>query len=582
MKKSLSVFFVFFVMAFFAFGQNISAQAPDLQSDVVVECVTFTPSKGYGRWPNNIEDGTFTGTCSGETKCDIVTCMPDVGCVPNTGFVRLNSGNNFFSRGVINEPGQLVDVQDHTGYYIYAAHTPEPLGTGSDEENTSQQLSEANLLFLGGVENCTQIFWDPYGRVFDSVSLEPFNTGEASVTLLDENGSPSLNTFTNNVLIDKMGKYNIRIKADGKYKLNVSPKTNHQFTANTPNAKYRNLYEFIYKLGDPAFVETAQNPKRVDVALDPIGNPYTRIPDFISREYLDVWFAGELYTKIALRTIHPKTIVRVMINGVELKEDGAGHPLPKTSDKEGYWLALIKKDVLSQEGFSIELIKNPQYYPLTKNNNNFLGRFIDNVLSLFVRRVSAQQSITIDDPIDPSPIKSSGTKVIRFEPILEYLEGYAYDKNNEIISQAKINVKLKMNNKIYSSTTADESGFFIMYPNKLPPYEYFLEFINPKTNQATVQTTSAFVGNNQAYLNLEKINLIQATKQGQKIINPETGKLNNLVTNNNPTQQISQSPSTTANKTVFNPAVLIIILIIILLIVVSFGLIFYIKQSRSI
>ena len=32
-----------------------------------------------------------------------------------------------------------------------------------------------------------------------------------------------------------------------------------------------------------------------------------------------------------------------MIGGVQLITNGAGRPLPKTSDKEGYWLALIKK-----------------------------------------------------------------------------------------------------------------------------------------------------------------------------------------------------------------------------------------------
>jgi len=78
--------------------------------------------------------------------------------VPNTGFVKLSSGNNFFSPGEINEPGQLVNVQDHTGYYLYASHTPESLGKGADGENTTQQQGQATLVFPGGAENCTQIY----------------------------------------------------------------------------------------------------------------------------------------------------------------------------------------------------------------------------------------------------------------------------------------------------------------------------------------------------------------------------------------------------------------------------------------
>jgi hypothetical protein len=580
----LSVSLFLLLIAFSVFKQNVSAQTTDAVSDVVVECVTFTPTSGYGHWPKNVEGGTFTGTCSGKTKCDIITCMPGAGCIPNQGFVKLNSGNNFFSPGEINEAGTLNNIQDHTGYYIYAAHTPEPLGKGVEGENTTQQQAQATLVFPAGAENCTQIYWDPYGRVFDSVSLEPFAAGQASVTLLDENGSPSANVFTNNVLVDEMGKYNIRINKDGNYKLNVTPKTNHTFASTMPDARYADLYDFIYKLGDPAFVEIAQNPKRVDVPLKPVGTPYTRSPDYISREYIDVWNEGELYTKIALRTVHPKTIVKVMVGGVELTEDGAGRALPKTSDKEGYWLALIKKTVTSQEGFTIELIKNPQYYPLARGNGNFFGMIVDRIASLFVKGVSAQQTIKINNPVTPTTkVVNSNSTVIKFEPILEYVEGYAYDAQNKVIPKAKINVKLKMNDKIVSTTTTDDSGFFTLYPKDLPPYEYYLEIVNPVTRVASVQTTSEFVTKNKSYLESEKIDLIKATKYDQLIIDPATGKLNKIDKNYvapTPTTKASAAASA-AKGAAFDPAVLIIILVITLLVIVTFGLVFYIKKSRT-
>ena len=584
MKKILNAFFVsllLLLIAFSVFKQNVSAQT-DAVEDVVVECVTFSPTSGYGKWPDNVEGGTFTGTCSAKTKCDIITCLPGTGCVPNNGFVKLNSGNNFFSPGDINEAGTLNNIQDHPGYYIYAAHTPEPLGQGVDGENTTQQQAQATLVFPAGAENCTQIYWDPYGRVFDAVSLEPFSAGQATVTLLDEKGNPSANTFVNNVLIDEMGKYNIRINKDGNYKLNVTPKTNHSFTAGIPNPKYKDLYEFIYKLGDPAFVEIAKSPKRVDVALTPKGTPYSRSPDYISREYIDVWYDGAAYTKIALRTVHPKTIVKVMVNGVEITEDGNGKALPKTSDKEGYWLALIKKDTLSQNGFSIELIKNPQYYPLTQGSTGFIGQIMDKLLSLFVQNVSAQQSIKINDPVSPTPKASGSTTVIQFEPILEYIEGYSYDDASKIVPKARVNIKLKANNKTYSTTTTDDSGFFTLYPKDLPPYEYYLEIVNPETGKASIQTTSKFVEKNQAYLDSEKIDLMKVTKLDQKIIDPVTGKLNEIDKNYVSPQKNDQASKAASTKsTAFDPAVLIIVLVIILLVIVTLGLVFYIKRSKS-
>jgi len=128
---------ILLLIAFSVFKQNVFAQTTtDAVSDVVVECVTFASSNGFGRLPNSVEPGTFTGTCSSKTKCDIITCLPGTGCVPNNGFVKLNSGNNFFSPGDINEAGTLNNVQDHTGYYIYAAHTPEPLGKGVEGDLT--------------------------------------------------------------------------------------------------------------------------------------------------------------------------------------------------------------------------------------------------------------------------------------------------------------------------------------------------------------------------------------------------------------------------------------------------------------
>ena len=393
------------------------------------------------------------------------------------------------------------------------------------------------------------------------------------MTLLDENGNPSLNTLVNNVLTDQMGKYYIRINKDGKYKLNVIPKTNHLFTASMPDAKYKDLYDFIYKLGDPAFVEKAQSPKRIDVALKPVGTPYSRSPDYISREYLDVWYEGDSYTKIALRTVHSKTIVKVMVDGVELTEDGAGRPLPKTSDKEGYWLALIKKEVLAQEGFNIELIKNPQYYPFAKNNSYF-SQLINKIFSLFIKRVSAQQSIKIDDPV-------SNTKIIKFEPILDYIEGFAYDSENRKMPKAKIDVRLQMNKQIYFSTVADDTGFFTIYPRNLPPYEFYLEFTDPETQKTVIQKTSEFVKQNKEHIKSENLNLIQAAKNSQPIIDPATDLFNEKSSIKNPaSNKTVSSPAKTATS-LFNPALMIILVIIFLLSGITIGLVLYIRSRNS-
>ena len=65
----------------------------------------------------------------------------------------------------------------------------------------------------------------------------------------------------------------------GNYKLNVVSPATHKFTADLPNAKYSDLYSFIYKLGDPAFVEIAKNPK--DSRLyEVLGDLYVKMNNF--------------------------------------------------------------------------------------------------------------------------------------------------------------------------------------------------------------------------------------------------------------------------------------------------------------
>jgi len=206
------------------------------------------------------------------------------------------------------------------------------------------------------------------------------------------------------------------------------------------------------------------------------------------------------------------------------------------------------------------------------------------VISLFVKGVSAQQSIKINDPVDPTPTTSmSGKTVIKFEPILDYVEGFSYDDSSQVVPKAKVNVRITANNKIFYSTTADDSGFFTIYPKNLPPYEFYLEVVDPATGKALKQTTSEFVEINRSYLETEKIDLIKGTKYSQKVVDPVTGELNKIDKNYNPEPQNNQEATTNSSaKAGFNPATLLIVGVIILLVVVTVGLAFYIKKSKSV
>src|SRR3989338_8014703 len=165
----------------------------------------------------------------------------------------------------------------------------------------------------------------------------------------------------------------------------------------------------------------------------------------------------------------------------------------------------------------------------------------------------AQTSIRIDPP-------TPTLKPIGFNPILSYVEGYAYDKTSAAIPNAKITVKLKADDQVFYQTTADDTGFFAIYSNNLPFFEYYLEITDPVVGIPVKQTTTEFVTLNQDYITSEDLDLIKSTRSGEPIINPETGRENIILST--PTPAITSQPST--GKTGSQLVALILILVFLI------------------
>ena len=130
---------------------------------------------------------------------------------------------------------------------------------------------------------CVSIEWDPYGRVFDSQSLEPIPG--VQVGLFDNLNPQQLTQTTNNPqIIQQDGTFNFLSKA-GTYYLNVlQMPSGYSFVANPRlNANYGKAYSqrngspSIYKPGQP-IVETAGNPQHRDIPLDPGNSSPSHFP----------------------------------------------------------------------------------------------------------------------------------------------------------------------------------------------------------------------------------------------------------------------------------------------------------------
>jgi hypothetical protein len=562
---------------------------PVIMSDLGVpysmECVAV--SGVDGGWPPQVDNVTFTGTCSSQTPCNIGICGPTAGGAKKctvydptldqryfgevgTGLpdVKVKSGTpHMFPPGQFTIEGSITNPGDHVWYDIYAVSEPEPMGTGGEGDDPSQQLGTTKFVFPGSKEICRSVFWDPYGRVFDAVSLEPLGANEARVTLLDDKDQ-YVDVPSNNSPIDNLGKYNIFILQDGLYKLKVANMARHEFVRVEPDPKYVDMYERIYKLGDPAFMEKQSDPERYDIPVKPKGAPYKREIETIYKDQTIIWMEGEEYTKIEFRVSHPLTKIVTNIDGGSMCEQtGADY-----TDKEGFCTMTIPASLAPETGIEIGKVKNPDYY--LSYEQNLIKDFVAGIFSIFASDVSAQQSIRIDVPVAPQPVMASDD--ITFEPILRHIEGYAYDDSGKQIPKAKVQIVLTMNGKVFYQTTADDSGFFTIYKSNLPPLEYDLKIIDPSTSKTFTQTTSLFIENNQPYIDSEKLNLMAVTKNDQPIVNPATGQLNEIVKTTPAPKQVATQPG----KSAIDLKILSVFVILFILVASTIGVALYIKQSR--
>ncbi|MEK7177965.1 MAG: hypothetical protein AAB705_04015 [Patescibacteria group bacterium] len=474
------------------------------------------------------------------------------------GVVTYNNGTSP-GTGYQLAPGEVdVTVQQNAlrhVYYSYFAWGPPNVtemgtGDGIDDtgvtgDNRTQQLGQVNNFSFstgeelpeGTEQVCTNIGWDPYGRVFDAVSLEPMSG--IRVTMMEKKNDKlvpftALNSIRKNYGdSDVRGVYNIIIDKPGTFYLDAQAPSTHLFTSSlTLSSNYSLIYSDIYHQNQ-SFVEKVGQITHHDIPLQPKDKPY--------RDAVAEPIAGTLESiVVGQSTVYKGRVTFPYAKVCLVNEVSQTYISCDQADKRGVYSFKVNKNKISQREAITVLVEKVDLNALSK---------------------SIQQEKSVQLGNDYIPMPENITDDFTYQPILNYIEGYASSP------QSKVTIKLSSNDKVVYSTVADDSGYFTIYAKNLPIFEYYLEFTD-SNKKITKLTTSEFVKKNQAYLDEAKINLMQGTKQNQKMINPK----------NNPSQNNKTSNSI---KNTFNPTVLIIILTILLLVVVTAGLVFYIKKLKS-
>jgi hypothetical protein len=430
----------------------------------------------------------------------------------------------------------------------------EAVGAGGDKSLKNGLLGflaeQVSEVVSGVAKDCASITWDPYGRVFDSRTLEPIP--DVMVDLIDDATKQSV-VMQSNLSYDVTGDdglYNIQVEKEGSYTLQVDSLTTHQFVANPSlNPLWSNIYSDLYYPGT-VFYEKATAPTHHDIALQLDGEPY-----------------HDAEAKIV-----PGTLKSEDMNGVMVYTGRSTFPMAK--------VCLVDENANQTVGDCVHADNIGSFTIALEKTEVPPVR-----LRVAVEKVDLTNPALYTDKTPPKLLHMNSLmlpetqKPYYFEPVLGLVQGYAQDVVGKRIANATVQVRLKANKQLFYQTTADPLGFFTIYAPNLPALEYYLDYVDPKTGKSSPQSTSEFVRENTDYLEANKINLVLAQKDSQPIpVQKTAGKLGHEV------ERPTAFPNRAAQVAVGGAGggmVLWVGIIIVVLVLVGVGAAVFIQKQRN-
>lgn len=360
-------------------------------------------------------------------------------------------------------------------YFAVFPRDPQPTinpGANGTEGGLQQGPIGMDTLFSpGSTKDCAAIQWDPEGRAFDANTLEPMENVE--VTILDATKKPVNQAGVKNPdMTDILGNYTFYVE-EGDYYLSIRAPASYVMAEQVSDVhqNYSKAYSTLYRF-DEKIVERIDTPEeeaqgypnieRRDIALVSATMRETRPLAILAHTEITAE-DGEVYSG---QTTHPLTKISIKQGGIEIAFGEA--------DKNGSYSVPISSSVINpQQPIDIGYEKVDLTQLAIAQKSSWLERLVGSVF--------AQQNNTI---------------TIRTQPILQNIEGYAYDQNGAVIPFAMVNLQLKNNGATAYTVKADETGYFTVPVEAAPNLPYYFEFIDPKTNSTIKKETSEFSVNN--------------------------------------------------------------------------------------
>jgi len=369
------------------------------------------------------------------------------------------------------EPARHTPAQYFAVFPREPQPTVDPKAAGTVGGLQQGPLGMDQLFSPGSTKDCASIQWDPEGRVFDANTLEPMEN--VSVTILDSTKKNVNQAGVRNPdITDTLGNYTFYVE-EGDYYLSVKlPAAYTMVTdASQVHQNYVNAYSNIYKT-DEKIIERIDTPEEEqqgypnvehrDIALTSTTAKTNRPLAILAHTEIAA-DDGEVYSG---QTSHPLTKIFIKQGGVQIAEGAA--------DKNGAYSFPVAASLINPQtpiDISYEKV-DLTTLPLALQNS---------WLQKLIGVVFAQQENSV---------------TIRTQPILQNVDGYAYNQNGKVIPLATVNLRLKNNDAVAVQVKADEMGHFTVAAGAAPSFPYYFEYIDPTSKEVIKKETSDFSVNN--------------------------------------------------------------------------------------
>lgn len=383
--------------------------------------------------------------------------------------ITADQNGNIVVEKVLSE---TIKTQMHIFYGVQEITTV-PMATEQSESyeatGFSQKLSvftheEDIPFFETDSTDCTTVYWDPYGIVFDTVSLEPIANTKVALLNQDQSLVPNQPGVINPNITEDNGAFSF-IVPDGTYYLQPK-KTGFLF----PLAKNeidnlalrQSIYTDLYR-GEP-IVQQGKIEHR-DIPLKP-KNPKQAVdsaPKIVSVEVMAVKKENNSYQKIIGFVSHPNSIIHIYSDSRQIAEVKANN--------QGSFEVLIDNKLINQTaGLEIQAEKVDLLTGQTTKSKNALSQ------------------------------------LQKIDPIAPFLIGYVYNPKNSLAKNAKVEIKVPLSSKKpYITTYSNRDGLTYLPSTLIPSIGYQLQIT---TGQKTFQITPQdFIEQNEDFYQATKINV---------------------------------------------------------------------------